>query len=199
MAAEVGGGESRGKKGKKKGRKPKSKPYIDMTPMVDLGFLLLTFFVLTTTMSTPTTMPVVVPPKIEEEQKKQIDEPKIAASKVLHLLLDENDKIYWYQGAEDETEEGSNIELNQTDFSKNGIRKIIKEVREKVAQKWGSPKELIILIKVTDKAKYKNFVDILDEMNILEQKKYMLVEPTPEELEMIENYKKAQLGSTTEE
>lgn len=199
MAAEVGGGESRAKKGKKKGRKPKKRPHIDMTPMVDLGFLLLTFFVLTTTMSTPTTMPVVVPPKIDEEQKKNVDEPEIAASKVLHLLLDENDKIYWYQGSEEEVEGASNIELHQTDFSKNGIRKVIKEVREKVAAKWGNPNELIVLIKVTDKAKYKNFVDILDEMNILEQKKYMLVEPAPEELEMIENYKKSQSGETTEE
>ncbi len=192
MAAEVGGGESRGKKGKKKGRK-KGSPYIDMTPMVDLGFLLLTFFVLTTTMSTPTTMPVVVPPKIDEQQKEQIDEPKIAASKVLHLILDDNNKIYWYQGAEEDVEnaEGTNIELNQTGYSAKGIRAVIKEIRQKVAQKWGKPDELIILIKVTDKAKYKNFVDILDEMNILEQKKYMLVEPSEEELKMVEDYKKS--------
>ncbi len=192
MAAEVGGGESRGKKGKKK-RGKKGNPYIDMTPMVDLGFLLLTFFVLTTTMSTPTTMPVVVPPKIDEQQKEQIDEPKIAASKVLHLILDEDNKIYWYQGSEEDVEnaEGTSIELNQTGYSANGIRAVVKEIRQKVAQKWGKPDELIILIKVTDKAKYKNFVDILDEMNILEQKKYMLVEPSEEELKMVDEYKKS--------
>ncbi len=187
MAAAVDtGGESRGPRGKKKGRKKKGSPWIDMTPMVDVAFLLLTFFVLTTTLSTPTTMPVVVPPKMTEKEKEEHQE-KIQASKVLHLIVDEDDKIYWYQASEEELKEG-NIELNQTDFSKNGLRKVLLQVRKKVEEKWG-PNQMVVLIKVTDKAKYKNFVDVLDEMNVVEQRKYMLVEPEPEEIEMVEEYK----------
>jgi len=92
MAAEVGG-DSGGKKKGKKGRKGKKMPRIDMTPLVDLGFLLLTFFILTTTMSTPTTMPVVVPPKIKEKDKDKVDPPKIQESRLFTILLGKNDRV----------------------------------------------------------------------------------------------------------
>lgn len=187
MAAEVGGGESaRPKKGKKhKRRRPKQKPRIDMTPMVDVAFLLLTFFVLTTTLTTPSTMPVVVPPKVEKEQLEESQE-KVQASKVVHLLLGAEDKIFWYQASEEQLAEG-NIELNMTTFSPKGIRQTLMELREQIESRWGK-NQMIVLIKVTDEARYQNFVDILDEMNILGIKKYMLVDPEPEELQMIKDY-----------
>jgi biopolymer transport protein ExbD len=187
MAAEVGGGESgRPKKGKKhKRRRPKQKPRIDMTPMVDVAFLLLTFFVLTTTLTTPSTMPVVVPPKVEKEQLEESQE-KVQASKVVHLLIGGNDRIFWYQASEEQLAQG-NVEFNMTNFSPKGIRKTLMELREKIESQWGK-NQMIVLIKVTDEARYQNFVDILDEMNILEIKKYMLVDPTKEEMQMIQDY-----------
>ncbi|MCS6790093.1 MAG: biopolymer transporter ExbD [Bacteroidia bacterium] len=184
MAAEVGGDSGAPKKGKKKGkaRKPKKRPRIDMTPMVDLGFLLLTFFVLTTTMTTPNTMPVVVPPKITE--KDEVEPPKIAEGKVITLLVGRG-KVYYYTGVE-------NPELHQTDFSpKTGIRRVLLNRREEVKDRYGSEDEMIVIIKVMDEAQYKDFVDILDEMNIIQQKKYALVDITKEEADMVSDYKKS--------
>ncbi|MCS7189075.1 MAG: biopolymer transporter ExbD [Bacteroidia bacterium] len=182
MAAEVGGDTGAAKKGKKKSkaRRPKKRPRIDMTPMVDLGFLLLTFFVLTTTMSTPNTMPVVVPPKIQKEE--EVEPPKIPEGKVITLLVG-NKKVYYYTGIE-------NPELHVTDFSKNGIRKVLLERRVEVEQRYGKD-EMIVIIKMLEEAKYKDFVDILDEMSIIQQKKYALVDITPEEKSLVEEYKKS--------
>ncbi len=184
MAAEVGGGDSGAKKGKKQGKahKPKKRPRIDMTPMVDLGFLLLTFFVLTTTMSTPNTMPVVVPPKITD--KEEVEQPKIAETKVITLLVGRG-KIYYYTGT------GEEAKLEQTDFSpKTGLRKILLNRRAEVEARYGK-NELIVIIKMLEEAQYRDFVDVLDEMAIIQQKKYALVEITPEEKELIEDYKKS--------
>ncbi|MCS7162028.1 MAG: biopolymer transporter ExbD [Bacteroidia bacterium] len=183
MAAEVGGDSGAPKKGKKKGkaRKPRKRPRIDMTPMVDLGFLLLTFFVLTTTMSTPNTMPVVVPPKITE--KDEVEPPKIAEGKVITLLVGRG-KVYYYTGIE-------KPELHQTDFSpQGGVRRVLLQRRQEVAARYGNPDEMIVIIKMLDEAQYKDFVDILDEMNIIQQRKYALVDITKEEAEMVEEYKK---------
>jgi biopolymer transport protein ExbD len=177
--AEVGGGDG------------KARPRIDMTPMVDLGFLLLTFFVLTTTMNTPTAMPIFMPPKQNELDKTPPD--KVAASKVLILLIAEENRVYYYQGAE-----GSDaIEMNRTEFSPRGtgVRSVILEYKEKIRDKWKSAKDddpMIILIKFADESRYKNFVDILDEMNITKRKKYIIDKITKEEIQMIADYKKNQ-------
>ena len=185
MAADVGGGDS-GKKGKK-GRKKKGNPRIDMTPMVDLGFLLLTFFVLTTTMSTPTTMPVVVPEEKTETENKE-DIPKLAEGKVLNLLVSGKNRIYYYQGVED-------VELSMTTYSPNGLRPIIFDYKKKVAAKFATEKDkdpLVVIVKMTKDATYKNWVDLIDEMNITNQKRYVLIDITPEELDFINGYEKSQ-------
>lgn len=191
MAAEVGGDSGGGKKKGKKGRKKGKSPRIDMTPMVDLGFLLLTFFILTTTMSTPTTMPVVVPPKIKDNQKEQVDPPKIQESRLLTILLGKNNRVYYYIG--NGQDEKKPPEMQLTGFSKSGkgIRQVIidriKDVRQNplIAEK---DKSIMILIKPMDDCKYGNMVDILDEMNILQQKNYALVAPSPVEYEMVKKY-----------
>lgn len=189
MAAEVGGGDSGGKKGKaKKGRGKKPNPRIDMTPMVDLGFLLLTFFVLTTTMSTPKSMPVVMPDKVENKDDKD-QQTKVAESKVLILILGERDRIYYYQ-AIDPTDKKAKADVKMTGYGKDGVVKAVFEHRKAVAEKWGKEDEAIILIKPADFSVYKNFVDILDEMNVTHQKKYAVVEVTKAELELVADYKK---------
>ena len=90
------GGSDKGKH--KKVRAKKSSTHIDMTPMVDLAFLLLTFFILTTTFSKPKTMDITMPVKdkiLDEERTK------VPASQTLSLLLTENDRIIWYIGEDD--------------------------------------------------------------------------------------------------
>uniref|UniRef100_A0A7V3E751 Biopolymer transporter ExbD n=1 Tax=Ignavibacterium album TaxID=591197 RepID=A0A7V3E751_9BACT len=163
-----------GKKGKKKGRK-KMSIRVDLTPMVDLGFLLVTFFMLTTTFSKPQTMEINLPVKPKGEIKEE-QQNALKASKAFTVLIGNDNKLYWYMGLPNAPSEGP----NETNFSADGIRKILQE-------KNNSVKDMVVLIKPTDYANYKNVVDILDEMNISNIKRYALVDITPEDLQLIEN------------
>lgn len=165
--AELGGGGGGGKKKGGKVRVKKSSTRIDMTPMVDLAFLLLTFFVMTTTLNKPQAMQINMPdkPKPEDEQ------PEVNERNVLTLVLGEDDKIYWYIGITDP-------KVEVTDFSATGIRKVLLE------KKAENPK-LIVLIKSLDEARYKNMVDIMDEMNISSVQRFALVEITDVDKDLV--------------
>jgi biopolymer transport protein ExbD len=150
-------------------RSKKTSTRIDMTPMVDLAFLLLTFFVMTTTLNKPQTMEITMPEKPKEEDKQ----PMVNEKRVLTLVLGENNKVYWYLGITD-----PKVELS--DFSTDGIRKVL-------LQKNAQIKEMVVLIKPSDESKYKNVVDILDEMNISNIARYALVDITPTDKELIKD------------
>jgi biopolymer transport protein ExbD len=152
-------------------RSKKTSTRIDMTPMVDLAFLLLTFFVMTTTLNKPQTMEITMP----EKPKQEDNQPVVNERRVLTLLLGESDKIYWYRGITDP-------EVKVTDFSDGGIRNVLRLQNTET-------KDLVILIKPSDKSRYKNVVDILDEMNIGNIARYALVEITPVDLELIKDSK----------
>src|SRR6187551_1112293 len=107
------GGDGGGKKKKGKVRAKKGSTWIDMTPMVDLAFLLLTFFVMTTTLNKPQTMEITMPEKPKEGEKL----PEVNEKHVLTLVLGEDDKVYWYIGI-------TNPTVEVTDFSSEGIRKL---------------------------------------------------------------------------
>jgi biopolymer transport protein ExbD len=130
---------SHGKKKRKKGRRLGIR--IDMTPLVDVAFLLLTFFMLTTSMTRPQTMEINLPP--DQEVKVEI-----AESNLLTLLIDETGKIYWSIG----------IKAPQR-LEQANLRKFL---RDQIA---GNPK-LVTLVKVDRKGKYKMMVDIMDELNL---------------------------------
>jgi biopolymer transport protein ExbD len=151
-----------GGKGKKRAKKMSTK--IDMTPMVDLAFLLLTFFMLTTTFNKPQTMEINMPAKDKIENPEDIT--KIKASEALTIILGKNDKVYYYKGLNDGTVQP---ELVTTDYSDKGIREVLLDMGNKI------PK-LTVLIKPVKSARYKNVVDILDEMNITNTRRYALVE-----------------------
>lgn len=174
--------------GKKKAKK--HLPHIDMTPMVDLMCLLLTFFMLTTAFSKPKIMEIVLPEKIRNNEK--VDPPKIAESRTLNIILGPEDKVYWYPGKADPA---SPPPLQETDFSATGIRQVlldrnralfkkIDEFEKKVISgeieikrdslqaaikqlKTDDDTGPIVLIKAYKTSKYKNFVDIIDEMSIV--------------------------------
>ena len=198
--------------GKKKGGKRKAKKFsthIDMTPMVDLMCLLITFFMLTTAFSKPKAMEITMPEKSTDNDPK--DQPKIAADKTINILLSGNDNIYYYYGVADINKPLP--ELIKTNYSKDGIRKIllernkivfkaVAELKEKVikgelvmadstlnnqikALKKSDKEAPIILIKADDKAKYRNMVDIIDEMAITTIASYAVVDIAPAELKMI--------------
>ena len=159
--------------GKKEGkvRSKKTSTRIDMTPMVDLAFLLLTFFVMTTTLNKPQTMEITMP----EKPKEQDNPPVVNEKRVLTLVLGDNNKVYWYLGITD-----PKVELS--DFSNDGIRKVLLQQNAQI-------KEMVVLIKPSDESKYRNVVDILDEMNISNIARYALVDITPVDKELIKDSK----------
>ena len=167
--AEISGDGGGGGKKKGKIRSKKTSTRIDMTPMVDLAFLLLTFFVMTTTLNKPETMEINMPEKDDEKP------PEVNERHVLTLIMGENNKIYYYMGITDP-------EVKITNFSKDGIRKLL------LTQKRDIPK-LIVLIKSMDESKYKNMVDILDEMNINTIQRYTIVDITPTDKELVKDSK----------
>lgn len=181
--AELDTGGGGGKKGgKPRGKKASTR--IDMTAMVDLAFLLLTFFVLTTTISKPNVMPVVIPPKVDPNDKEEVEPPKVAETKILTLILGQSDLIYAYPGILD-PESGKNPEVSTIDFDPKKLRTLIKERQNVVKAQFGDAKELIVLIKPLSSSRYNNMVDILDEMNISEVKKYTLAELNDNERKII--------------
>lgn len=155
-----GGGGGHKKGGKVRAKKQSTK--IDMTPMVDLAFLLLTFFILTTTFNKPKTMEVNMPDKVKDEKEQT----KINEKDILNLILAEDDKIYWYIGL--------TPPVNETNYSKDGVRKVLLE------QTRANPK-MMILIKPKDDSRYENMVNILDEMNITNVQRYAIVEFTEDD------------------
>jgi biopolymer transport protein ExbD len=129
---------------------------VDLTAMVDLAFLLITFFMLTTSLSKPMAMDIAKPD--EEVQKNNYLD--LRASQTMTILLGKHDKVAWYMG-----EPGKNQPVME---GFNEIRKSILQNKKKVAEVFNhDPKKtLVVLIKPTSGSKYKNFVDIMDELNL---------------------------------
>ena len=171
-----------GRKGKTFHYNKKQIIRIDMTPMVDLGFLLITFFVFTTTMSTPKATDLFMP-----SDKPDPHPPKLIDDLALTILLSENNKIYYYNGEWDDVNNSNQIfETNYSTFE--GIGKIIRQ-KQKDINASGKFKDgrngLMLLIKPTSKSSYKNVVDALDEAVINKLKKYAIIEPSSEEISYV--------------
>ena len=156
---------------------------IDMTPMVDLGFLLITFFVFTTTISDPTVTDLFMP-----NDKQVKDSTTLADSYALTVLLDDNNKIYYYQGGWENAKNSNNI--FKTNYSvSSGLGSIIRKKQKELDdnKKFSEGRKgLMLLIKPSSLAAYRNVIDALDEVLINEVKKYAIIEPTSDELDFLE-------------
>ncbi len=178
---------------------------VDMTPMVDLGFLLITFFIFTATMSSPTTLPLNMPKDVDDDKKKT----EVKQSGVLTIILGKGNQVYYYEG-QLEVSEGKN-NFKSSNFK--DIRKIIIDKKKDVmsrfnaatadpescaaekelAKKSGDPDwenackdmDFVVIIKPNEEATYKNTVDILDEMAINQVKRYAMVKVLKEENELV--------------
>ena len=163
-------GDSGHKKGPGVKKAKKLSTRVDMTPMVDLGFLLITFFIFTTTMSEPTAMRLFLPKDTEKPEEQN----KIKASGALSIMLAKNNTIYYYEG--ELLPDGSNFK--STNF---------KDIRDVIINKRRStdPKDFVVVIKPSSEATYKNTVDMLDEMTINVVKRFAIVDIFPEENQLI--------------
>lgn len=147
---DVGGGEEKKHGKQKKGRKPKRRMgvRIDMTPMVDVAFLLLTFFMLTTVFRKPQTLEITLPPS---STKAEIQE-----SSLLNIKVDENLDLYW----------GTGLAIpKKVDWTT--LKKLIKQQAQE-------NDKVIILVKLDRKAKYHMMIDIIDELNLAKLTRYSI-------------------------
>ena len=180
---DVSGGDSGHKKGPGVKKAKKLSTRVDMTPMVDLGFLLITFFIFTTTMSTPSTMKMYMP-KDEKDPKNQTE---VKESGALTILLGKDNALYYYEGKL--MEDGSNFKSTTYKEVRDEIIKKKKEVMEN-GQRLGYPKDTLdkdffVMIKPNSEATYKNTVDILDEMTINQVHRFGLIDISEDENKLI--------------
>ena len=179
-----GGG---GKKGSGKVRSKKQNSKVDLTAMVDLAFLLITFFMLTTTLSKPQSMSLGLPDKEDDPNKKK--DIKVDENRTMTIMLGDNNKIVRYVGLLATPVVGG--APKDFTYGKGGIREELlsrkKLVLEYSAAK-GKPKDgIIVIIKPSKKSNYRNLVDILDEMVIAGVETYAIVpEFSTEEAKLLE-------------
>jgi biopolymer transport protein ExbD len=204
IAESGGGGHDKGKK-----RAKKSSTRVDMTPMVDLAFLLLTFFVLTSTFSKPKVMSLAYPAKMD----KPVDPNAPKLNNGITFLLSK-DKIFYYTGEfypADRLGKDGPTKLTETNFSASGLRKVladlnsyvllrkegmVKKVKAKqmadttytrvLEELKGKSEALKVLVKTDDKALCKNFIDLIDEVKIAEIGVIAPVPMLPAELKLLE-------------
>ncbi|MBO9731822.1 MAG: biopolymer transporter ExbD [Chitinophaga sp.] len=166
--AEINTSEKGGGRGT---RSSKKSTRVDMTPMVDLGFLLITFFMLTTTMAQPKTMDLVMP--------KDGPPMPLPDKKALTIVLGPDNKIAWYEGIG--TDPAMPPQIHYTSYANHaGIRDVIIDKKNTVQQAF-QKNELMVLIKADRHSNYKNVVDIMDEMLINQVDRYAVVDITPAE------------------
>lgn len=175
----------------------KGTPRIDLTPMVDLGFLLITFFMFTTTMSKPKAMEIQMPfkdEKLEDDQKN-----KIKKDEALTVLLSKDHRVYYYYGIGDDPANPPHVEV--TYFKdKDGIRDVLikkkKEVQDLINQGILGPKDKVtVIIKPDNDCTTDDLINILDEMTINAIPVYAVVDITPVDKEFIAATEKANPSS----
>lgn len=199
------GGGGHGKHEKKRAKKSSTR--IDMTPMVDLAFLLLTFFVLTSTFSKPKAMEINFPADPKDDTQRQ------KVNNALTFILTKDDNVFYYAGEfypANNKDGKPATELIKTNFSSEGIHKLLLDThkptidaihnfeeqykRKEIAdttlkrltnQEKGKKEALTVLIKADDKATYKNVIDLIDELNVCLVGKYAVVDMMPTELELL--------------
>jgi biopolymer transport protein ExbD len=154
------------KKGRGVRRSKKLSTRVDLTPMVDLGFLLITFFIVTTQLEKPHAMRLFLPKDVPDNQRQHQPE-----GAVITLMPGANNQIYYYEGIDPS-------KLKTANF--NSIRDIILDKKRRSDPTWFQ-----VILKPTKDASYKNVVDILDEMTIDQVKHYTLVDITPNEYSFI--------------
>jgi biopolymer transport protein ExbD len=191
-----------GKHNKKRAKRMSTR--IDMTPMVDLAFLLLTFFVLTATFVRPSVMEINMPVKSNDSTK---------VKNLLTLILDKSDTVRYYYG---ELRPNAEHPFMITDYSNKGVRKVLieynREEFDKVtalekkllldkaldpvsrkaafekgsAEITGAPGTLTVAVKTCDDAKYERVIDIMDELNVTYITRKAILDVSEQERELLD-------------
>lgn len=163
-----GGGSHKKGPGVKKAKKASTR--VDLTPMVDLGFLLITFFIFTTSMSQATAMKLNLPKDTDKPEEQN----KLKESGALTLLLGKDKGVFYYEGQ---------LDPSASNLKSSTMKKIRDEI---IRKKRSTPEEdLMIVIKPGEESTYKDVVDALDEMTINDIKRYALVDISEVEAKLV--------------
>lgn len=162
--------QGHGKKGPGVKKQKKVAAKVDMTPMVDLGFLLITFFIFTTTMSSPKAFKLNVP----DDSAKEEEQTQAKASGAFTIMLSKENHVYYYEGQL--SPDGSNFK--STNFK--DLRSVILDKKARTPEK-----DFVVIIKPNELSNYKNVVDVLDEMTIADIKRYAMVDISQGESDLI--------------
>lgn len=187
-----GGGGGGGKHQKKKAKK--GSVHLDMTPMVDLAFLLLTFFILATSLSKPKTMEIIYPKEVEKPDETTKVKDDLATTV---LVGEEDSHVFYYTGVF----KPDSTMLIHTDYSKEGIRKVFLDRNKRINDQVSALKEQLtnktindttyqvayskivgdslapfVIVKTIPKSKFRNVVNVMDELNITNIKKRAIVD-----------------------
>lgn len=149
---------------------------VDMTPMVDLGFLLITFFMFTTNFTKPNVMDLGLPAKDPNPSPKRYE---ILPKNQVTFILGKDNRVFYHQQSKEDLNKNN---LKETDFNGLNITKIISEAYNKAPKK----ENFTIIIEPTDDANYKNFVDVLDNIAISKKERYGVTDIKPWEKKVYE-------------
>jgi biopolymer transport protein ExbD len=150
----------------------------DMTPMVDLGFLLITFFVITAELNKPTIMNLYMP-----KDGKPMPSPE---SRSVTFLISGSNKLFYYYGTEEDAIKKNHV-LPVSYNENSGVGKIIREKQMQLERSGVNRSQLMVLIKPGKESTYKNAVDMLDEMTINGVTRYAIVKPGKGDLFYLDN------------
>lgn len=164
-----------GKKDGGKVRTKKKNARVDLTAMVDLAFLLITFFILTTTLQKPKAMDLTMPDK-DDQNKNQLPVPE---TRTMTVLLGSNNKVEWFMGMPTNPLTAPVV----TGFGKSGIRESLMDKNKEVLAKSGKP--MIVIIKPSDKSTYADMVSIMDELNIVGNEQRAIVDISQIEVNLL--------------
>jgi biopolymer transport protein ExbD len=160
-------------------RSKKHSTRVDLTPMVDLGFLLITFFIFTTSMTSPKAMKLNMPKDTIDDGGTLVGE----STALTVIPLDEN-KIFYYHGALEDA-----LKTNTWGFTNysvsDGLGQIIR-TKQAVLEKMkpGKSNDLVVMVKPAPESNYENVVNVLDEFLINQVTRYAIMDITPEEKEI---------------
>lgn len=164
-------------------RSKKLSTRVDLTPMVDLGFLLITFFVFTTTLSQPATMSLYLPADSDQTHDTPVPE-----STALTIIPISNDKVFYYHGKLNDVE--ANGRYGITDFSMpTGIGEVIRQKQKTLETTTKFKRDaMMVAIRPSNDCRYQNVIDALDEMTINMVKRYAMVDLTEAEKNFMQQH-----------
>ncbi|MDO3626002.1 biopolymer transporter ExbD [Mucilaginibacter sp. BT774] len=155
----------------RKGRRRTPTPRIDLTAMVDLAFLLITFFIMATSLAKPKAMDLAMPVKGPDGS--------VPETRTMSVCLGKDDKVMWYMGMPEKPLTKPQL----VDFGKAGLRAVLADNNKKAFQSSGKP--LIVILKPSDHSVYNNFVSALDEFSISNIQTYAVANITPKDVDML--------------